>query len=72
MENAFDGIDEVLKACEGISVDIPDVKEEDIGFYDNIITLPYPLSAVNKNDSEILPVYPLSAIVDIEKSIIQC
>lgn len=72
MENAFDDMDEVLKACEGISVDIPDIKEEDIGFYDNIITLPYPLNAVNKNDSEILPVYPLSAIVDIKNSIIQC
>lgn len=71
META-DDMDEVLKACEGISVDIPDVKEEDIGFYDNIITLPYPLSTVNKNDSEILPVYPLSAIVDIKNSIIQC
>lgn len=49
-------MDDVLKKCEGISVDISDVKEEDIDFYDNIITLPY----------------PLSAIVDIEKSIVQC
>lgn len=65
-------MDDVIKKCEGISVDIPDVKEEDIGFYDNTITLPYPLSAVNKNDSEILPVCPLSAIGNIEDSIIQC
>ena len=40
META-DDMDEVLKACEGISVDISDVKKEDIGFYDNIITLHY-------------------------------
>ena len=78
----------VLKKCEGISIDLPvSVEDIDIGFFDDIITLPlpvsaidknntiplpYPLSAVNKNDSEILPVYPLSAIVDIEKSIVQC
>lgn len=42
-------MDEILKACEGISVDIPDVKEEDIGFHDNVITLPLPTSAIDKN-----------------------
>ena len=71
META-DDMDDVLKKCEGISIDVSDVKEEDIDFYDNIITLPYPLSAINESDKEILPVYPLSAIVDIEKSIVQC
>lgn len=64
MENAFDDMDEILKACEGISVDIPDVKEEDIGFYDNIITLPYPLSAIDKSNKPVTLPCTLSAIDD--------
>ena len=64
MENAFDGVDEVLKACEGISVDIPDVKEEDIGFHDNVITLPLPTSAIDKNSKPVTLPCTLSAIDD--------
>lgn len=84
-----DDMDDVMKKCEGISVDLPvSVEDADISFFDNVITLPlpvsvidksnnevtlpYPLSAVNKGDGEVLPIYPLSAIVDIKNSIVQC
>lgn len=68
-----DDMDDVLKKCEGISIDLPvSVEDIDIDVFDDIITLPFPLSAVNKSVSEVLPTYPLSAIVDIEKSSIQC
>lgn len=64
MENAFDDMDEVLKACEGISVDISDVKEEDIDFYDNVITLPLPTSAIDKNSKPVTLPCTLSVIDD--------
>ncbi len=63
META-DDMDSVMKTCEGISVNIPDVKEEDIGFHDNVITLPLPTSAIDKSSKPATLPYPLSAIDD--------
>lgn len=64
META-DDMDDVMKKCEGISVDLPvSVKDADISFFDNVINLPYPLSAIDKSNNAVILPYPLSTIVD--------
>ena len=82
-----DDMDGVVKKCEGISVDLPiSVEDADISFFDNIITLPLPVSAidkdnntiplpcpinlVDKSNNEIALPYPLSAVGNIEDSTI--
>lgn len=64
META-DGMDDVMKKCEGISVDLPvSVEDVDISFHDNVITLPLPTSAIDKSSKPATLPYPLSAIDD--------
>lgn len=46
--DGIDDMDNVMKKCEGISVDLPVfVEDADISFFDNIITLPLPVSAID-------------------------
>lgn len=82
-------MDDVLKKCEGIGVDLSvSVEDINIGFFDNIVTLPLPVSAIDKSNNVIpLPYpinlvdksnnavtlpFPLSAVGNIEDSTIQC
>ena len=65
MENTFDDMDEVLKACEGISIDLPvSVEDMDIGFFDDVITLPLPTSAIDKSNKPVTIFCTLSVIND--------
>lgn len=60
-----DGMDDVMKKCEGISVDSPVyVEDADISSFDNVITLPLPVSAIDKSNNAVTLPYPLSAIDD--------
>lgn len=62
META-DDMDDVMKKCEGISIDLPvSVEDADISFFDNIITLPLPTSVIDKSNNAVTLPYPLSAV----------
>lgn len=64
META-DDMGDVMKKCEGISVDLPvSIEDADISSFDNVITLPLPTSAINKSSKPVTLPYPLSAIDD--------
>ncbi len=64
MENA-DDMDDVMKKCEGISVDLSvSVEDADISFFDNIITLPLPVGVIDKSNKPITLPCTLSAIDD--------
>lgn len=64
META-DDMGDVMKKCEGISVDLPvSIEDADISFHDNVTTLPLPTSAIDKSSKPATLPYPLSAIDD--------
>lgn len=61
----MDDMDDVMKKCEGISVDLSvSVEDIDIGFFDNVITLPLPVSAIDKSNKPVTLPCTLSAIND--------
>ena len=61
--DGIDDMDNVMKKCEGISVDLPvSVEDADISFFDNVITLPLPVSAIDKSNKPITLPCILSAI----------
>lgn len=63
--DGIDDMDGVMKKCEGISVDLPaSVEDTDISFFDNIITLPLPVSVIDKSNKPITLPCTLSAIDD--------
>lgn len=63
--DGIDDMDNVMKKCEGISVDLPvSVEDADISFFDNVITLPLPTSAIDKNSKPVTLPCTLSAIDD--------
>lgn len=64
META-DDMDDVMKKCEGISVDLPvSVEDVDISFFDNVVILPFPISAVNRSDNAVTLPCSVSVIDD--------
>jgi hypothetical protein len=64
META-DDMGDVMKKCEGISVDLPvSIEDADISSFDNVIALPLPTSAIDKSNNAVTLPYPLSAIDD--------
>lgn len=64
META-DDMGDVMKKCEGISVELPvSIEDADISSFDNVIALLLPTSAIDKSNNAVTLPYPLSAIDD--------